>query len=528
MDIPETKESKLTSKEDSLTGDVSVEGTSRRKIIYLFQPRVTSLDGTVTYLKPIELAVGFGKGRREARAELPIKYDALIAENKRPKSEDRDLPWNGEPGGVGEFDAPDLKADELIVPLPGLISNVVAGGGGQFLIIHLEREQQLAIFDTSLAKIAGYIALDESDVLYAAGMDDILIAFNDTKIIQRWDLKTRKRKLSRSYPFKGLIKTMSMGPGSNGPLLIVRSEGTEPLSQLSYEFFHPRKMRKIDFEFVGRPNNNSFRDRIQLRPSMDGTVFGSWATSHSPTGIDTIIISGKKVQFRHAHISTAFVLPSATGLRIYSSFGIHSPNYLDPKRRSNPSSSSIKVMPSLDGPYDFGAQLSHRFSRSEKTTKSVSIHLAGDPEPLVNIPDVRLPKGADRSSNFLIDQQIWLIGKANMLVVTESGADELYIRKIDIEELLQESETDFLFVTSQPPLTAKSGKALDYQVKAESKQGGVSFKLESGPHGMSISDAGLLSWMVPKNDSGKTVSIIISVTDETEQQKFHTFKLKIE
>src|SRR6185436_18837538 len=98
--------------------------------------------------------------------------------------------------------------------------------------------------------------------------------------------------------------------------------------------------------------------------------------------------------------------------------------------------------------------------------------------------------------------------------------------KLDLQQELDKSEIDYLFVSSKPPLAAVAGKPLEYQVVAKSKKGGVKIKLESGPEGMKVDEKGKLTWTVPA-DAGGDVDVILAISDPTAQEVFHTFRITV-
>ena len=115
-----------------------------------------------------------------------------------------------------------------------------------------------------------------------------------------------------------------------------------------------------------------------------------------------------------------------------------------------------------------------------------------------------------------------------MLVVALQGSSELYLRKVDVEKLMEEADFDYLFVESSPPSKIPAGELFEYQIEVKSKRGGVKFSLEAGPEGLKISERGKLTWQVPYRAEGKVESVITTISDDSGQQKFFTFKLQVE
>ncbi len=101
------------------------------------------------------------------------------------------------------------------------------------------------------------------------------------------------------------------------------------------------------------------------------------------------------------------------------------------------------------------------------------------------------------------------------------------LRRFDLDKLLAESDTDYLFVTSTPPLLALPGEVYKYELAVKSRRGGVKTKLESGPEGMKLSAEGKLTWSVPKVPAGQSVDVIVGVADSTEQEIFQSFQIQV-
>ena len=68
---------------------------------------------------------------------------------------------------------------------------------------------------------------------------------------------------------------------------------------------------------------------------------------------------------------------------------------------------------------------------------------------------------------------------------------------------------------------------LRYTVEVESKRGGVSCKLDGGPDGMSVSDAGLLTWPVPADFPDDKVAVVVTIKNAGAQEALHAFDLRV-
>ena len=101
------------------------------------------------------------------------------------------------------------------------------------------------------------------------------------------------------------------------------------------------------------------------------------------------------------------------------------------------------------------------------------------------------------------------------------------MHRFDLDETLDKSGTDYLFVASRPLGEAVKGKPYVYHIVVKSKRGGVSYKLESGPKGMQVSKDGQLTWDVPAACADAEVDVLLTIADLTGREFFHTFSLVV-
>jgi hypothetical protein len=130
-------------------------------------------------------------------------------------------------------------------------------------------------------------------------------------------------------------------------------------------------------------------------------------------------------------------------------------------------------------------------------------------------------------SGLSLDKRVHLIPDAKLLVVLPETNDRLIVRRVDPEEALEKSEFDYLLVTSTPVNVVTRGSLYSYQITVKSRKGGVKYKLDSGPAGMKLSPDGRLTWTVPGDWSTKENDVIITLSDSSGQEVFHTFKIAL-
>jgi len=66
-----------------------------------------------------------------------------------------------------------------------------------------------------------------------------------------------------------------------------------------------------------------------------------------------------------------------------------------------------------------------------------------------------------------------------------------------------------------------------YQATAKSKRGGHKFRLASGPPGMTVSDAGLIHWMVPSDIAEPHIDVILCINDPSGREVFQPLHITL-
>jgi hypothetical protein len=139
--------------------------------------------------------------------------------------------------------------------------------------------------------------------------------------------------------------------------------------------------------------------------------------------------------------------------------------------------------------------------------------------------------GLDRNdlfneSDFTIDKRFHLVPAAHLLITIPASNDRLVLRRLDVDEALGRAG-DFLAVAALPALAATPGRKLEHQVVARSKKGGLTYAVANGPDGLGMAADGKITWLVPKEFSGKEVQAVVSVGDASDREVFLTLKIYV-
>jgi hypothetical protein len=412
-----------------------------------------------------------------------------------------------------------LDADTVTRTFPETIHNVVLGGGGRFLLLHLPKLRQVAVFDVNEAKVVKYLAVAGDNVLIAAGMSKLILVFPDTKIIQRWNLLTHERELTGTVPLGDAIAGIGMGYGCDGPLVVQTVR--EPSSGEDH-FLDIRSMQLIDLreKIVGHVHRGA---GAQMRGSQDGRTLGVHSGGQHPylltIGSDAALIQGA---------DPSGVIPGPDGKTIFG-MGLFSPEL---KRLGSSPPNNTFCVPALTGPFYLAipAGTFHPGIPAERKTGGIELRLVGDNRPLLTLPEI---ENAMRDAFNLnraalsIDQRYHFIPAAKLLITIPSTPDRLVLHKLDVDDALEKSGIDYLYVASTPPPFAVLGRDYTYPIAVKSKKGGLKYRVEAGPDGMKVAADGKLTWKVPAGFRDRHIDVILTIGDSTGQETFHTFRLAV-
>lgn len=410
---------------------------------------------------------------------------------------------------------PKLSEGQRTLTLSSTVTDVVVGGGGRYLILHLPKERKLAIFDATQAKIVKTIVVGDDSVRFTAGRDALMLYLPSSGILQRWSLTTFKREISVPMPVQSdADATFAMGSDSNGPLLA------------NGQFLDVVSLKPIPLKLPVNARGEAGPKNGAVRVSADGTTFANWRTSGSPSGVRIDCVHNFVLRRSYAHTTGGSLVPSSNGKVIFSSKeGLWSP---EAKKVTKSVKDGRKgCIPAVHGRF----YLAVRQLSAHGAGPGLSVYVMGDDRPLLQIPNVKFTgKELDPwgRSKLTLDKRIHFIPDANLLVRLSETDDSLLIRKLDVEQTLKQTDVNYFVVASEPPTKAIVGRKLTYQMKVLSKIGKLQYRVESGPLNMTVSPDGLVSWPVQQQGNAENVPVIIVVKDGNGQELFHRFDITVE
>lgn len=420
-----------------------------------------------------------------------------------------------------------LADSEKTVKLPEVVDDVVVGGGGRYLLYHFKAIKKIGVFDVNQVEITHYIATPDADSKFAAGLKKLVVVNSDGSLISRYDIATGERELTTSIELNGIPSSVLMGSETNGPVVI--AGGSDFRSQpVEVDLM---TLKKSNFQTNGN-SGHGFRNTARI--SANGKTITNWGTSGSPSGLQTFLKVGSDWRAYYEHTSVGAILPSADGKFLFTNSGqFNSKLQRVGERKTNSYDTPVTYqIPAVHGNFSLFVTAPSRRSRSSRKSTEQAVcglRMRGISWNLATIeglnPKVREEDAWGREK-MSIEKRLIFVPRANLIVSLAASGMELNVKSFDVTKALRESDAEFLFVDSQPAAEVKAGQQFRYQVKGVTSGADISYKLDSGPKGMTMDSNGLLTWN-PTEASPQSNSVIISLTDDKEQSVFHTFDLKV-
>ena len=327
--------------------------------------------------------------------------------------------------GTGIAPAP-LDAETVVKTLPDIASDVQVGGGGRYLIFQLPKLKKLAVFDVNTAAIIRYLPLTEDKIVFAAGLEKMVVGLTAKGVLERWDLATGEKELTRTLPNAADVNSVLMGSASHGPVVV---------NGVFYDLYSLKPL----------PIKTPFGVPPPWSPvSADGTVFGSWKNNQSPTESTSFVLQGDELK-RYDEGGTGYVVPGPDGRVVYTAAGLRT-NQL---KGLDGAPKLGLCLPATEGAF-FLALTPAEGGKGGR----IGVYMQGNDRPLVKDAGFELGVHYDRGT-FGPWKRIYFIPRAKLIAVFPESNDRLELHHFDVEEALEKSGLDYLLVTSRPPTTAK-------------------------------------------------------------------------
>jgi hypothetical protein len=175
----------------------------------------------------------------------------------------------------------------------------------------------------------------------------------------------------------------------------------------------------------------------------------------------------------------------------------------------------------------------HERNGLPSSSLSVSVHAACDGARLISVKELdEMGSSATNESSipddFTVDKRFHLVPPADLLITIPFSNDRLVLRRLDIGKALDQLGSEDILVTSPSTLFAEVGKALNHQINARSKAGGIRYEVTRRLAGMTVSSTGMVAWL-PKSTpaAGDFFAATVRIVDSSGQTRIHTLKIRV-
>ena len=401
------------------------------------------------------------------------------------------------------------------VVLPASITHLVAGAGGRYLFAHLQSLKKIAVIDVSEGVIKKFLPASDDKTLVTAGAIHAFVFNLSQGVVSRYRLDTLEREFTILVPFPNGVQSASMGSNSDGPMILRTSDGESKSDKCSFHFLDTTTMNPLAVNWpLARQPDSAYRDENRIQVSSNGRAF-------CVSDVGVLQLNGDKVSYVvDKSRSPSVMITSPDGDRLISereifNSAMHPVGKLEDKLPN--------AVTGVTGNYFVSfAGVSSRSSRGPVTKHSGKLYRFGVDGPIATIQDLFSPVKYWQS----LHDQVFLIPNAKVIAVRASTNDRIALIPVDFDRALDKSGINYLIVESHAPTQAALNRTYTYDLSVKSKHGGVKFKLDAAPKGMTISRDGRVSWL-PTELKKISHDVIISVSDASGQSAYHSFSIEV-
>jgi hypothetical protein len=316
----------------------------------------------------------------------------------------------------------EIAGGHVEIALPGQARNVCVGGGGRYLIFHVPTARKLVVFDTGTLKSVRSLPLTTDDILFAAGMEKLLVVYPAEKTIVRYNLATLKPENDAAMETRQQPTFIAMGSATAGPLILGGIPSQNNASKMALTFLDIESFKEVKIDKTEGSFQVTTAAPAHLRVSADGSTLGLWRAKHTPSGVQVARLTGNTIKGAYSNEPAGEVTPSPDGQRIYTEQGAYS---LDAKQEGPRSS----MVPALAGTGFVSLSLPATGKRS------VAVWGPATDKPLATFGDLPGFNGQSDpfergNPNLTLDQRLFWVPSAGVLIVVPPTADKLHVYQV--------------------------------------------------------------------------------------------------
>lgn len=415
---------------------------------------------------------------------------------------------------------------EQRISTPHGFNDAVRAGGGRFLLLPMNAEQELGIVDVYNARLATVINLPSVTTLVAGTKNHFFLLDRLTKRIERYSLDTFEREAVALDPFDGIPTCIASGETSEGPLMICGQGVFKTGEKVDRVFVDPVSLKPISVDLDLR-SIQGFDEKDYLglcaRASADGKVFTTWSNNKLTDGFTLGVLRNGKFLSSIKRTGITYAVPSSDGKHILSGLSGIFNRSLDNSEPYN------RLTPTLflTSHPDIYISTILNDSKGWDTTPIYShcvVRHIGFEAPLAILPSLGFDDSLQAKGNLTVEKRIFLDIQAGLLTNID-GNSTLRIQPFNLREEMRKTGLDYLVVSAPENKDFAPGTPYQASIGVETNRENIGYKLISAPSGMRITQTGRLVWKVPEEFKESKVDVIVSINHEGIHQKYLTFGL---
>jgi hypothetical protein len=284
----------------------------------------------------------------------------------------------------------------------------------------------MLILDVNTLKIEKTITLNADDVLFAAGMEKLMVIYPEEKVVLRYSLASFKLEADISLEVRQRPTTAAMGSATSGPLILGGVPSQNNASKMALTFVDLDTMKEVLIDKAEGDFKVSFGAAAYLRASANGQTLGAWLAQLRPSGLQVARLKDNTIGGSYLAETVGHVTPGPDGQTIFTEKGIYNTKG-EPTGKRDPAVPAVHghwyltLVPNAKGPA--GAQ-------------RVTVWETGKESPLAEFDDLpgfdgkRDPFERDNPT-LALDRRLFLVPEAKVLVVVPPAANKLHVYRLD-------------------------------------------------------------------------------------------------
>ena len=322
----------------------------------------------------------------------------------------------------------------------------------------------LAVFDVNSSDIVKTVPLAAEKVLVAASASKFVIAYPDTKRIERWDFATLARDGDpQALPLDGTLEAIALGADSEGPLLASwwfpdANPALKGVKHNRLSFIDLTKLKVLAVGLIALHGTNDAAARLadsggdfvfshggwtgqtRIRASYDGSLFGICRADDVRVAAELALkADAGAVSVSHdigvpAQFGTpAYIIPSPDGRRVFhGKTGIRDAVFLETPMiaRTKPHLDDDPLLrfPTTDPRFDF----------SLRAADTITVLRAEDGTKLLTVADLDEMTGVLQQNDIVrdgisLENRYHFVPAAKLLVTIPPTNDRLVLRRLEID-----------------------------------------------------------------------------------------------